>query len=155
MRQNREKDDDLNFVVRICNDVLLVALSLGDRRGLTKLELVGRRFHRIIENFLQQRPFLRFCTEINPLYQIYFSLKKRMNGKLNSNWAQTNKFLFKQRNLHNWPFIWAKGIFHWTGTNNTSALCSFCQCPTLVQIWPRGKAHRRPVWLHWTAIAST
>ena len=72
MRQNREKDDDLNFVVCICNDVLLVALSLGDRRRLTKLELVGRRFHRIIEYFLQQRPFLRLCIKINPLYQFYF-----------------------------------------------------------------------------------
>lgn len=63
MRQNEE--DDLEFIVSLCCDVLVEALSSGNRRRLTALERIGRRFHRIIENFFKQRPFLCFSLEVD------------------------------------------------------------------------------------------
>ena len=72
-------EDDLEFIVRLCHDVLLEALLFGDRRRLTKLERVGRRFHRIIEDFLQHAPFLRLDLILDPeyyyIYLIFHCLK--------------------------------------------------------------------------------
>ena len=69
MRQN-EEENEREFILRLCRDVLLEALLFGDRRRLTKLERVGLRFHRLIENFFKQRPFLRLCflSGIDQLY---------------------------------------------------------------------------------------
>ena len=59
--------------MRVCHDVLLEALLFGDRRKLSNLERIGRRFHRIIEDFFQQRPLLRLCFEIEPyIYLILY-----------------------------------------------------------------------------------
>ena len=54
MRQNEK----FEFIIRLCHDVLVEALLFGDRRQLIKLERVGRRFHRIIEDFFRRIPFL-------------------------------------------------------------------------------------------------
>ena len=48
----------VNFVVRLCFDVLMEVLNFGDRRRLTKLERVGRRIHWMVENYLPNKPFL-------------------------------------------------------------------------------------------------
>ena len=75
-RQNMQPSEidekDLRFIVRLCHDVLLEVLLFGDRRRLTKLERVGRRFHRIIEDFFQQMPFLRLGLSIYSEYLFYF-----------------------------------------------------------------------------------
>ena len=49
---------DLEFFVRLCRDVLLELLMFGERRRITKLEGIGRRFHQISENFFEQIPLL-------------------------------------------------------------------------------------------------
>lgn len=71
MRQNEKTEDELEFIVRLCYDVLLEALKFGDRRRLTKLERGGRRFHRIIVDNFRQRPFLRLDLIINPRFFNY------------------------------------------------------------------------------------
>ena len=72
MLQNEEEDGGFEFIVRLCSDVLLEALLFGDRRRLTKLERVDRRFHLIIENFFRDRPFLRLELRTNAYLFIYF-----------------------------------------------------------------------------------
>ena len=73
MKRNYEAEKKFEFIVRLCNDVLLEALHFGDRRWLSKFESAGRRFHLIIENCLNQMPFLRVDIEIDPwfLHKIY------------------------------------------------------------------------------------
>ena len=64
-------DDDLlevRFFVILCGDVLLDVLQFGNRRQLVKLERVGRRLHRIAENFYGGRPFLRLDLELYPRF---------------------------------------------------------------------------------------
>ena len=72
MLQNEEKDGGFEFIVRFCRDVFLEALLFGDRRRLTKLERVDRRFHLIVENFFKERPFLRLGLQIYAYLFIYF-----------------------------------------------------------------------------------
>ena len=64
MLQNEEEDGELEFIVRFCRDVFLETLLFGDRRRLTKLERVDRRFHLTTEYFFKDRPFLRLGLEI-------------------------------------------------------------------------------------------
>ena len=68
MHKNRE--DESEFNVRLCRDVLVELFLFGNRRRLTKLERVGYRFHRVIENFFKQKPFIRLDLRINPRYLI-------------------------------------------------------------------------------------
>ena len=65
MLRNEEEDGGFEFIVRLCRDVFLEALVFGDRRRITKLERVSRRFHLYIENFFKERPFLRLGLQIN------------------------------------------------------------------------------------------
>lgn len=81
MRQNEK--DDLEFIVSLCCDVLVEALFSGDRCQLTKLERVGRRFHRIIENFFNQRPFLLFGLEVDQRFIRKIYSWKRIKSKRN------------------------------------------------------------------------
>ena len=67
--RSRRKDDEeesvsVEFYVHLCLDVLLEVLHPGDRRPLTKLERVGRRFHWVIEKYFPDVPFLRLNLEI-------------------------------------------------------------------------------------------
>ena len=73
MLQNEEEYGVFEFIARFCRDVFLEALLFGDRRRLTKLERVDRRFHLYIENFFKERPFLRFHLQIYAYY--LFSIK--------------------------------------------------------------------------------
>ena len=73
MLQNEKEDVGFEFIVRLCSDVLLEALVFGDRRRITKLERVGRRFHLNIENFFKERPFLRLSlNELCDLFSIKY-----------------------------------------------------------------------------------
>ena len=47
----------------ICNDVLIEVLSYFDRRQLTKVERLCRRFHRIVVRYFNEAPFLFFEIE--------------------------------------------------------------------------------------------
>ena len=73
MLQNEEEDDGIEFIVRLCHDVLLEVLFFGDRRRLTKLERVGRRLHQINENFFKEKPFLRPNLQIDRKYLLFFN----------------------------------------------------------------------------------
>ena len=78
MLQNEEEDGGFEFIVQLCRDVFLEALVFGDRRRLTKLERVDRRFHLYIENFFKERPFMRLCHQIYAYY--LFSIINAKNG---------------------------------------------------------------------------
>ena len=56
--QNRMEEDGINFIVRFCYDVIFEVFSFGERYQLTELERVGKRFHRIIEGFFGETPFI-------------------------------------------------------------------------------------------------
>ena len=66
------------YFVSLCRDVLLEVLCYGDRRWLTKLERVGRRFHWMAENFFSARPFLRIDLSLKLNYSrlLIFICKK-------------------------------------------------------------------------------
>ena len=59
------------YFVTLCQDVLVEVLHYGTRRQLTKLERHGRRFHCVIENFFEQKPFLRLSIEINQKFLVF------------------------------------------------------------------------------------
>ena len=82
MLQNYEQEDAFRFIVRLCHDVFLEVLIFGDRRRLTKLERVGRRFHLSIENFFREKPFLRLGLRIYPY--LFILLKKYLRLRLES-----------------------------------------------------------------------
>lgn len=72
----QEKDEaiELDFLVRFCGHVLLEVFRYGNRNRLTKIELVGRRFHLMVENFLRERPFLHLNLELE-LWYLFFCIK--------------------------------------------------------------------------------
>ena len=74
--QDNEQGDAMEFIVTLCHDVLLEALLFGDRRRLTKLERVGRRFHWAIENFFRERPFLRLDLRIYEYLFVFTEIYK-------------------------------------------------------------------------------
>ena len=52
------------FFVSLCADVLSDVLRFGNRHRLAKLERIGRRFHRIVENFFNKTPLIRLNLEL-------------------------------------------------------------------------------------------
>lgn len=68
MRQNFEEEDELKFIARLCTDVLLEVLIYANRRQLAKVERIGRSFHRIVEHFAEQIPFLYLDLIIDPRF---------------------------------------------------------------------------------------
>ena len=58
----------IEFFVILCGDVLLEVLCWGDRRRLTKLERIGRRFHWSIVKFFDEMPFLRLNLQHKTWY---------------------------------------------------------------------------------------
>ena len=93
IRQNEAEGDDFKFIVRCCHKILLEVLLFGDRRMLAKLERIGRQFYRITEDSFEQRPFLRFCLQIDPRFLI---IAIRVRG-LSANILNNN------REWENWP----------------------------------------------------
>ena len=66
-------EETVCFFVRLCHDVVFEVLSFGNRRQLTKLERVGRRFHRIAENYFDKAPFLLLNLRFSPRFLFSFS----------------------------------------------------------------------------------
>ena len=56
------------FFVFLCADVLLDVLRFGSRRRLDQLERIGRRFHRIVENFFCKAPFIQLDLELKSFF---------------------------------------------------------------------------------------
>ena len=66
LHQPYENDEAVEFYLMLCYDVILEILQFGDRRQLTKLEGVGRRFHLLIEKWFGEKPFLRLDIRLEP-----------------------------------------------------------------------------------------
>ena len=66
-KEQEEKTKAIQWFVVLCYDVLLEVLRYGNRRQLVTLERVGRRIHRIVENYFGKTPFLR----LNLLAKVY------------------------------------------------------------------------------------
>ena len=64
----------------MCFDILLEVLHPGDRRPLTEVERVGRRFHWTIEKYFPDVPFLRLNLELNPLEYLFFFISTNTKG---------------------------------------------------------------------------
>ena len=70
-----EQDKEIKFDLRLCFDVLFDLFQFGDRRRLTKLERVGRRFHHLVEKCFRDVPFLRLDIQLAPLWlPIFFRI---------------------------------------------------------------------------------
>ena len=61
----------IKFYLTLCIDVLIEILQFGDRRRLTKLEGVGRRFHHLVENWFCEIPFLRLDILLGPFWSVF------------------------------------------------------------------------------------
>ena len=64
------------YFVSLCQDVLFEVFCYGERRSLTKLEYVGRRFHLLAENFFSERPFLRLNLKYNLRFSFFYLSQK-------------------------------------------------------------------------------
>lgn len=64
-----------DFYLILCLDTLLEILGFGNRRQLTKLERIGRRFHRCCEIFFEGKPFIRLNLEIMPRLAFFFNFQ--------------------------------------------------------------------------------
>ena len=73
LKQDQE-DDEIEFYLRICGDIFLEILKFGDRRHLTKVERVGRRFHGLIDGYyyFAEKPFLRLNLQLKPRFSFLF-----------------------------------------------------------------------------------
>ena len=54
-----DDNNDVEFHVALCHDVLFEVLQCGNRRQILKLQRIGRRFYRMIETYFGVKPFLR------------------------------------------------------------------------------------------------
>ena len=66
-------EETISFFVRLCHDIVFEVLSFGNRRQLTKLERVGRRFHRIAENYFAKAPFILLNLRFSPRFLLSLS----------------------------------------------------------------------------------
>ena len=73
-------NNDAELFVVLCNDVLLEALQHGNRRQLVKLQRIGRRFHKMIEAYFREKPFLRLNFRLAPGFFLF--LPKKMHKTL-------------------------------------------------------------------------
>ena len=64
------EEKNVKWFVALCYDVFLEVLRCGNRRQLVKLELFGRRFHLIVENYFGEIPFLRLDLFLEPRFTI-------------------------------------------------------------------------------------
>ena len=64
----------LEFIVRLCLDVLIDVLHFGDRRNLCQLERAGQRFHRIVDKLFGEKPFIRLNLEISTPKFVFFHI---------------------------------------------------------------------------------
>ena len=69
--RNRMEEKNVKWFVALCYDVFLEVLRYGNRRQLVTLERVGRRIHRIVENYFGETPFLRLNLLLEPRFSIF------------------------------------------------------------------------------------
>ena len=83
--KEEEEDDAIEFFVRLCGDVFLEILVSGNRRQLVNMERADRRIHRLVENFLGKRPFLRlgFAIDSRFLFLKFIKTRKNIHLKIN------------------------------------------------------------------------
>ena len=60
MQGKKETNEEEEFSVRMCSDLVIEALYYANRNRMTKLEHVGRRFNEISERFFEQKPVVRY-----------------------------------------------------------------------------------------------
>ena len=63
---NAADNDDAELFVVLCHDILLEIFQHGSRRQLVKLQRIGRRFHKMIETYFREKPFLRLHFRLAP-----------------------------------------------------------------------------------------
>ena len=66
LKPYEEDDGVIEFNLTLCFDVILEVLQFGDRRRLTKLEEIGRRFHYLVEKWFGELSFLRLDIQFEP-----------------------------------------------------------------------------------------
>ena len=71
LKPYKAADGAIEFYLKFCFDVLFEVLRFGDRRRLTKLEGVGRRFHHLVEKLFGEMPFLRLYIQLEPGFVFY------------------------------------------------------------------------------------
>ena len=74
----------IKFFVRLCGDVIVDVFHYANRRQLTKLARVGRRFHLIIENFFGETPIFRLKSRKSILFR-YIFLRENIQNLIFSN----------------------------------------------------------------------
>ena len=75
------------YFVSLCEDVLVDVLHFGSRRRIAKLERIGRRFHRITENFFYKTPFIQLNIELKYTRGLLFFTIFRISGEVSrSSW---------------------------------------------------------------------
>ena len=77
MEINSDRGKNIHFVVRLCSDLIFEVLYWGDRRHLTSLEKLGKRFDLLIDGWFEEAPFLRLDLHIAPLRYIFVINKVR------------------------------------------------------------------------------
>ena len=82
--KKEDEGDRVRFFVRLCSDALLEVLGWGNRRQLTALEKLGKRFHWLIDRCFEGAPFLLFDLDIAGPYICYSFgvIKTRYNSTL-------------------------------------------------------------------------
>ena len=85
LRKKKDKGDRVRFFVRLCSDALLEVLGWGNRRQLTALEELGKRFHWLIDRHFEGAPFflcdLYIFARMHVRY-IFGVVKTRYNSTL-------------------------------------------------------------------------
>ena len=70
-RKKAERKSLVEFLIRLCHDVLFDVLRMGNRYQLAELEKNGRRFHCLIDRYFKEAPFLRLNLELIPRYLLF------------------------------------------------------------------------------------
>ena len=82
------------FIVRFCMDALLQVLGFGNRSRLIKFDLISQRYHRMVERFFNEAPFILISPWFEAI-RLVFWLSFTFTRPL---------FEFE---LHNINYIWA------------------------------------------------
>ena len=87
IKKMKMMSQNVEFFVRLCNDVLLEVLQRGDRRQLAELEKTGRRFYLIIDCCIKEAPLLRLHLSLQPLYLFSLAFKIKNHSRFTALFA--------------------------------------------------------------------
>ena len=87
----------------LCTDVFDGVLKFGTRKQLSKVELVGRKFHYVINNRFMERPFLVLHSIRTILEESIFAVSKEFNPFINE---ETDSIEYKKFS----EFLLAPGV---------------------------------------------